>query len=80
MSVPKSKAESFHQRASHVVGTPCWVLKISNYGEQKTSWNFYTRSESYAEVKKKIILNISPDAVIEIVAGIIDFKQNERAE
>lgn len=80
MPVSKNRPESFNERASHVVSTPCWMLKVSNYGERKTSWTFYTRSESYAEVKKKVILNISPDAVIEIVAGTIDFKQKKRAE
>ena len=78
--MPKNKPESFNERASHVVGTPCWMLKVSNYGERKTSWTFYTRSESYAEVKKKVILNISHDAVIDIVSVTIDFKQKTRAE
>lgn len=80
MSVPKNKPESFHQRASHVVGTPCWVLHVSNYGEQKTSWTFYTRSENYAEVKKNIILKVSPEAIITTEAGMIQFIPKERAD
>lgn len=80
MSVSKNKPESFHQRATHVIGTPCWVLRISNYGENKTSWNFYTRSENYAEVKKNIILKISPEAVVEIEQGVIDFKLYKGAQ
>jgi hypothetical protein len=80
MSTPKSKPESFHQRASHVVGQPCWVLNVSNYGENKTSWKFFTRSENYAEVKKNVILKLSPEAIVEIEPGVIDFKLYKRAE
>jgi len=76
----KNKTESFHTRATHVVGTPCWVLNISNYGENKTSWKFYTRSENYAYVKKDIILKISPDAIIKIEQGVIDFNLYKGAE
>jgi hypothetical protein len=80
MPVTKNKAESFPQRASHVVGQTCVRLDVSNYGEQKTSWTFYTRSENYAEIKKQIILKISPEAIIETTTGVINFIPIERAE
>jgi len=76
----RQKPESFPTRALHVVDQECWRLKISNYGEKKTSWDFYTRSEHYANVKKNIILKVSPKAVIEIEHGFISFVPTKRAE
>lgn len=73
MSGQRTKPESFHTRTTHVVDTPCWKLSITNYGKDHTSWNFYTRSENYAQVKKDIILRISPDADIKITKGEIKF-------
>jgi len=78
--MPTYKPESFHQRVSHVINTPCWKLHITNYGKEKTTWDFYTRSENYAEVKKQIILKLSPEAIIETTSGIINFILTERAE
>ena len=78
MPRPKSDAgkkfpESFNTRVLHVVDTKCWKLEVTNYGENKTSWNFYTRSEQYAAVKRDIILKISPDANVIIIPGTIQF-------
>ena len=50
----KKKPETFNTRVLNTVNTPCWLLEVSNYGEKKTSFNFYTRSESYAEAKMKM--------------------------
>lgn len=69
----KQKTESFNTRVTHVIDTFCWKLHVTNYGKEKTTWDFYTRSESYADVKRDIILKISPDAIITIVPGTIVF-------
>jgi hypothetical protein len=68
-----TKPESFNTRAINVIGTPCWKLTVTNYGEKKSSFDFYTRSEKYTIVKKDIILKLSPDAIVKITPGVITF-------
>lgn len=68
------QAESFNTRALNVVGVKCWKLEVTNYGERKSSFDFYTRSEKYAGVKRDIILKMSPGATVKIIPGTICFK------
>lgn len=65
--------ESFNKRVINVLDTPCWKLEVTNYGEKKSSFDFYTRSEKYTIVKRDIILKLSPDAVVVITPGVITF-------
>lgn len=66
--------ESFNVRVHHVINTACWKLEVTNYGERKSSFDFYTRSEKYAGVKRDIILKMSPEAIVKIIPGTICFK------
>lgn len=77
MSYNKQKPETFNTRVFNTVNTPCWLLQVTNYGEKKSSFNFYTKSESYAEFKKKGLLQRSPEAVIKVTTGVIKFVENK---
>ena len=70
--IKKSKA-SFNTRVADVIDTECYNVYVTNYGENKTSFDFYTRSEKYTIVKKDIILKLSPDAIVKITPGVITF-------
>ena len=70
--IKKSKA-SFNTRVADVIDTECYDVYVTNYGENKTSFDFYTPSKKYAEVKRDLILKLSPEAKVEILKGRIVF-------
>ncbi len=69
--------DTFNTQAIDILDTRCWQLQVTNYGKNKTTFNFYTRSKAYAYVKRNIILKASPEAVVVITAGAIEFKSTK---
>lgn len=65
--------ESFNKRVNETINQHAYRIHVTNYGEKKTEFVFYTPSELYAKVKQTIILNNSPDANIVVTTGVIKF-------
>lgn len=73
----KKKPESFNVRANGVINEECILIEVSNYGEKKTSFKFYTRSATYAEYKMEYIKGKYPGVVFKVSKGKIIFKKTE---
>jgi hypothetical protein len=65
--------ESFNKRVTETINQFAYRIHVTNYGEKKSEFIFYTPSESYAKTKQTIILNKSPDANIVVTTGVIKF-------
>ena len=64
---------TFTKRVASVLDTYTYSIHVTNYGEKKSEFVFYTPSESYAKVKQEIILKKSPEAIVTLTSGVIRF-------
>lgn len=72
----KQYPESFNKRVNETINQHAYRIHVTNYGEKKTEFVFYTPSESYAKVKQEIILKRSPEANIVVTTGVVRFVQD----